>query len=510
MTEIVGDTDGYARQYCVTWTNYKHDIPYVVRQLLENESMVDVTLCVAGERIQAHRLVLSAFSGLLRDVLKDAYDDHPTIIISDVSAEIMKIIIEFCYTGQLSTPSINTKSLLDAAYFLQISALSEFPNIENSILLKEDVEEMTESLEMSNEAEDNNWEPDDGLENMVEAGDVVDTEDPDETTESNDKQEKSGKKKRKREYVKRDYNPAMLEAALNDVRNGFSLIDAANKNNVPRSTLYMRCKTLGLQLNTARHEYPPECLKAAINAVMNGASFQSASDTYNIPKTVLWRRIQKENYQSLRSDNKRSYDADKREAAVKALARGENLTKVALEFQIPKTTLFRDKTKLVDQGKLPESFWKKRKTEDEQIKKLRLDEAVAACLQGKMSQAAASVAYHIPKTTIWRRLQREQRKEDKKFITKRQNRSAQRVDKIETHKNSEMTLCDVNVSSEIPITYIDENNVAEESVIILTKEDVESLNLDDGQIVVSSDNDHEYVPCTISIEDTSSYSTTES
>lgn len=66
MTEIVGDTDGYARQYCVTWTNYKHDIPYVVRQLLENESMVDVTLCVAGERIQAHRLVLSAFSGLLR------------------------------------------------------------------------------------------------------------------------------------------------------------------------------------------------------------------------------------------------------------------------------------------------------------------------------------------------------------------------------------------------------------------------------------------------------------
>lgn len=136
-------------------------------------------------------------------------------------------------------------------------------------MLKEDVEEMTESLEMSNEAEDNNWEPDDGLENMVEAGDVVDTEDPDETTESNDKQEKSGKKKRKREYVKRDYNPAMLEAALNDVRNGFSLIDAANKNNVPRSTLYMRCKTLGLQLNTARHEYPPECLKAAINAVMS-------------------------------------------------------------------------------------------------------------------------------------------------------------------------------------------------------------------------------------------------
>ena len=31
---------------------------------------------------------------------------------------------------------------------------------------------------------------------------------------------------------------------------------------------------------------------------------------------------------------KRSYGSDKREAAVKALERGENLTKVALEFKV--------------------------------------------------------------------------------------------------------------------------------------------------------------------------------
>ena len=56
------------------------------------------------------------------------------------------------------------------------------------------------------------------------------------------------------------------------------------------------------------------------------------------------------------------------------------------------------------------SCWKKRKTENEEIKKLRLEEAVAACKNGKMSQAAASVLYHIPKTTIWRRLQQENKK----------------------------------------------------------------------------------------------------
>jgi len=49
---------------------------------------------------------------------------------------------------------------------------------------------------------------------------------------------------------------------------------------------------------------------------------------------VLWRRIQKEGYQTLRPEMKRSYALDTREAAVKALERGENLTKVALEFKV--------------------------------------------------------------------------------------------------------------------------------------------------------------------------------
>lgn len=49
---------------------------------------------------------------------------------------------------------------------------------------------------------------------------------------------------------------------------------------------------------------------------------------------MLWRRIQKEGYQILRPEMKRSYALDTREAAVKALERGENLTKVALEFKV--------------------------------------------------------------------------------------------------------------------------------------------------------------------------------
>lgn len=65
-----------------------------------------------------------------------------------------------------------------------------------------------------------------------------------------------------------------------------------------------------------------------------GSSLQHASEVYRIPKTVLWRRMQKKGYQILRPEMKRSYALDTREAAVKALERGENLTKVALEFKV--------------------------------------------------------------------------------------------------------------------------------------------------------------------------------
>lgn len=79
------------------------------------------------------------------------------------------------------------------------------------------------------------------------------------------------KKKRRRREVgkKKNYSEEMLEAAINDVRNGQSLVDAATKNNVPRSTLYMRAKALGVQVNAVRSDYPAECIKAAIDAVIS-------------------------------------------------------------------------------------------------------------------------------------------------------------------------------------------------------------------------------------------------
>lgn len=44
------------------WNNYQNHITEIFLQLLESETMVDLTLCAEGEKINCHKIVLSACS----------------------------------------------------------------------------------------------------------------------------------------------------------------------------------------------------------------------------------------------------------------------------------------------------------------------------------------------------------------------------------------------------------------------------------------------------------------
>lgn len=90
------------------------------------------------------------------------------------------------------------------------------------------------------------------------------------------------------------------------------------------------------------------------------------------------------------------------------------------------------------------SFWRKRKTENEELKKSRLEEAVAACKGGKMSQAAASMTYHIPKTTIWRRLQQDGKKSERLLSSRKQRiMDSKHSTETKVQEGSDFTYCEV-------------------------------------------------------------------
>ena len=61
----------------------------------------------------------------------------------------------------------------------------------------------------------------------------------------------------------------MLTSALDEIRKGGTLLEAAAKHRIPRSTLYMRAKALGVTLNPCRNEYTLDDMKQAIEAVLS-------------------------------------------------------------------------------------------------------------------------------------------------------------------------------------------------------------------------------------------------
>lgn len=50
------------QQYCLRWNNHQPNFISVFSSLLNNESLVDVTLAAEGRHLQAHKVVLSACS----------------------------------------------------------------------------------------------------------------------------------------------------------------------------------------------------------------------------------------------------------------------------------------------------------------------------------------------------------------------------------------------------------------------------------------------------------------
>jgi len=57
---------GGGQEFCLKWNNHRSTILSVMDMLLEEESLVDVTLSADGQFIRAHRVILSACSPYFR------------------------------------------------------------------------------------------------------------------------------------------------------------------------------------------------------------------------------------------------------------------------------------------------------------------------------------------------------------------------------------------------------------------------------------------------------------
>ncbi|XP_071448261.1 uncharacterized protein [Hetaerina americana] len=502
-------SSGKFQDYCLKWNNYHQHISASFLQLLENESMVDVTLSAGGERIRAHKIVLSACSPYFQEILATAEDTHPTVIFSDVNPEDLKSVLEFIYRGELCVLATQISSVLKIANDLKIRGLSEVSNCLPDIEGVTNVEQLMESIPNesnisdSNPITDSNVFPRTGrvtpdntvhevtsmeeveamkaigevssvkvgtdvisemelckdeevrtevLEKIKEGEELSDDQNVLVKTEvKNGTENNTGtgkkisvhglkssiqsfpryvkrceglvqitpRKKNHKQRYRKEYSEESLSEALDELRRGRPLLETAAAHHIPRSTLYVRARGRGIQLPLARQEYPGEMMTAAIQAVQGGTSLKRASDHFKIPKTVLWRKVKREMENGTIQYHEKaekvvrcpSYTTEQRQAAKDALIRGDSISKVYREYQIPKTTLFRERSRLVACGQIPTGA---RRRDDGSRRgnfiHEQLELAVTACLKRGMTHALAAITYQVPKTTLWRRLQQLRKK----------------------------------------------------------------------------------------------------
>lgn len=114
------------QQFCLKWNNYSLNMSSVFKEMLESESLCDVTLAVQDQTIKAHRLVLTACSGFFRKAFQDTQPwQQPIVFLKDMKYDDLKGIIEFIYNGEVSVDQGALTSFLLAAESLKIKGLTE-------------------------------------------------------------------------------------------------------------------------------------------------------------------------------------------------------------------------------------------------------------------------------------------------------------------------------------------------------------------------------------------------
>jgi len=112
------------------YTNHSTSLSSNLTSLLLKQLHCDLVLaCRDGQKLYAHKIILSACSTYFRDLLADTDIHQETIIVlRDIDREDMKAILDFVYSGTVSVVRDRLKEFLSAANSLQIQELVQNSN----------------------------------------------------------------------------------------------------------------------------------------------------------------------------------------------------------------------------------------------------------------------------------------------------------------------------------------------------------------------------------------------
>ena len=94
-------------------------------KILNENKFVDVTIVTESEEFQAHKVILSSVSPVLKRIFDRNNQQHPLLYMRATKSQHIKALIDFIYKGQAHVETNSIKSFIDLAKELQIHGLYE-------------------------------------------------------------------------------------------------------------------------------------------------------------------------------------------------------------------------------------------------------------------------------------------------------------------------------------------------------------------------------------------------
>lgn len=103
---------------------YARKLLHNLHELRRDERFCDVEIIAGGQRIHAHRIVLSAssayFEAMFRPTLGLCEGQQKSIVLHTIDTETLRALIDFIYTGRIVIEQHNVQELLAAGDMLQL------------------------------------------------------------------------------------------------------------------------------------------------------------------------------------------------------------------------------------------------------------------------------------------------------------------------------------------------------------------------------------------------------
>ena len=110
---------------CLKWNDFQENILSGFKDLRNDKEFTDVTLASEdGQRVEAHKVVLTTTSPFFKNLLKSNRHQHPIIYMRAMKSEDLVAIIDFLYSGEANVYQENLDTFLAIAAELQLKGFT--------------------------------------------------------------------------------------------------------------------------------------------------------------------------------------------------------------------------------------------------------------------------------------------------------------------------------------------------------------------------------------------------